>query len=309
MTQHVSSRVVLPFPSSPPTTLGDALITRDVGDRVPVRYKAYDVNGNLVDATVAFQVTSPTGGTSTPGVTHTSTGIYDSFVDLASVGRWSWQWTISGAVIDVAYGQVDAANPAPPKYVGLDEFKKVMKITNTDDDDDMISKLASAQERVEKDTGRRFWRDSVASTRVYTPRHLEMLRVDDIATDVGVIVEIGSGTSWSTLDPNSYEFQPDNAIAKGEAIEYIKRVSGYWNLGFRFLGVGRAQRVRVTAVWGWPAIPEGIKNATILQAARLLRRKDSPEGIKGFSDFGVVRVTRYDPDYDNLIGNFVRDEM
>lgn len=287
-------------------------IIRDVGDRVYVRYRAYDSTGTLVDTTMAWLVTAPDGTTSTPAVTHTSTGIYDSFIDLTQAGAWNGKWTASGTIVDVSYVEVDAQNPSEQKYVSLDEFKAIFNITSTDQDVDITAKLASAQERVEKDCGRRFWKDSTASQRIYTPRHLELLRIDDLASDQGVIVEIGSqGGSWSTLDVNAYEFKPDNAIVDNRPVEYINRVSGYWTIGrgsYNYYGLGRDQRVRVTGVWGWPVVPESIKNATVLLAARLLRRKDSPEGIKGFSDFGVVRVTRYDPDYDNLIGPFVRDE-
>jgi hypothetical protein len=64
-------------------------------------------------------------------------------------------------------------------------------------------------------------------------------------------------------------------------------------------------RLQVTALWGWPAVPDEIEQATALYAARLYRRKDSPQGVIGGGDFGPVRVSRIDPDVEALIAPFV----
>lgn len=189
-------------------------------------------------------------------------------------------------------------------YATLAELKTALRITNTNDDVELQAKLTSASRRVDKDTGRThgFGQDASASTRIYRPMHGELLTVDDISTSVGLIVEQGRGTSWSVVDSDSYDLLPENAEADSLAIETLQRVVGCWPLW-------GATRVRVTAKWGWPAVPENIKNATILLAVRLFRRKDSPEGVAGFGDMGVVRVGRFDPDYDNLIGPYVRPEV
>lgn len=36
--------------------------------------------------------------------------------------------------------------------------------------------------------------------------------------------------------------------------------------------------VEVTAVWGWPAVPDAIKQATLIQAARFWERRETPGG-------------------------------
>jgi hypothetical protein len=186
------------------------------------------------------------------------------------------------------------------EYVTLTALKTALRITDTDDDTELQARMTSASRRVDKDTGRRFWVDQAATAREYRPRHEELLTVDDISTADGLVVEVGRGTGWTVVDPNAYDLLPENAVADGRAIETISRVYGCWPLW-------GTQRVRVTAVWGWPAIPEDIVNATLLLAARLFRRKDSPEGVTGFGDQGAVRVSRYDSDYDALIGAYVKD--
>lgn len=49
--------------------------------------------------------------------------------------------------------------------------------------------------------------------------------------------------------------------------------------------------VRVTALWGWPAVPAEVEPAALLKAARLWKRRDTPTGVEGFGDF-VVRISR-----------------
>lgn len=48
-------------------------------------------------------------------------------------------------------------------------------------------------------------------------------------------------------------------------------------------------------------VPHTIRLAVLMQASRWFRRRLSPEGVAGFSDFGAVRVTRIDPDIMDAI--------
>ena len=56
--------------------------------------------------------------------------------------------------------------------------------------------------------------------------------------------------------------------------------------------------MKVTARWGWAAVPSTIKQATLLQASRLLARRDAPFGIAGSPDVGseIRLLARVDPD-------------
>jgi hypothetical protein len=48
----------------------------------------------------------------------------------------------------------------------------------------------------------------------------------------------------------------------------------------------------------WPA---PVTLAALEQAARLVKRRASPEGVAGMGDFGPVRVSMIDPDIENGI--------
>jgi hypothetical protein len=63
--------------------------------------------------------------------------------------------------------------------------------------------------------------------------------------------------------------------------------------------------VRVTARWGWSAVPTAVKQATILLASRGFKRYDSALGVAGFGDLGAIRVSRTDPDVTALLEPYV----
>ena len=69
-----------------------------------------------------------------------------------------------------------------------------------------------------------------------------------------------------------------------------------------------AESVKVTAEWGWPGVPEAIHEAAMLQASRLVSRRDAPFGVAGSPETGseVRLLARLDPDVENLVRPFMR---
>lgn len=186
-------------------------------------------------------------------------------------------------------------------YATLAELKGMLRITDTVDDTAIQSALTRASRAIDKRCGRRFYADGIASARTYRlagrvarQSDGELLLVDDISTTTGLIVEIGDGTTWTAY--TDYETDPDNAIVRGEAITGLRRNRSYW---------GMSGRARVTADWGWPAVPDPIVEATLLLANRRFKRRDSPEGVTGLASDGPIRVSRFDPDIEDLVAPYV----
>ncbi|MFF9582495.1 phage gp6-like head-tail connector protein [Streptomyces achromogenes] len=172
---------------------------------------------------------------------------------------------------------------------------------DTSRDDELSSALSAASRGIDRATGRRFWLDAEPGQRVFRlagrvvcEADGDVLLVDDIGDVTGMVVETGSGTAWTTL--TDYETQPDNALADGRPVTGLLR-SGSWGTATNW--------VRVTARFGWPAVPEDITEATLIQATRLYKRKDSPEGIIGSAEWGVRNLSRRDPDVWALIEPYV----
>lgn len=173
---------------------------------------------------------------------------------------------------------------------------------DTSRDELLTRALAAASRGIDKATGRRFYLDDAPVARVFNPLSRivcrddgELLLVDDIGSSTGLVVETGTAASWTPV--TGYETSPDNALIDGHAITGLLLTSGSW-------GTAR-NRVRITARFGWPTVPDDITEAALIQAARLYRRKDSPEGVTGSAEWGVVRLSRRDPDVWNLIEPYI----
>ncbi|MFD4551413.1 phage gp6-like head-tail connector protein [Streptomyces sp. NPDC058466] len=185
------------------------------------------------------------------------------------------------------------------EYVDIGTLKASFGTTDTARDDLLTAAIAAASRLIDRNTGRRFYLDAAVSQRTYKPdgRALrkndgELLIVDDIGSLTGLIVEVGSvgGTYTAITD---YETTPENATPRGLPVTGLLRTAGTWGRG--------TSRVRVTAKWGWPAVPDEIAQAALIQAARLVKRKDTPEGVLGSADWGgALRLGRIDPDVFEL---------
>jgi hypothetical protein len=190
------------------------------------------------------------------------------------------------------------------EYVTLTELKSQLGLGPDDDsrDADLNRARASASRSIDKTTGRRFWLDPDPVQRVFNPRGRivrendgDLFLVDDIGSAGGLVVETGSGASWAVV--TGYETSPDNALIEGRPVTGLLRVLGTWGTA--------TTRLRVTARFGWPAVPDDVHEAALIQASRLFKRKDSPEGIIGSAEWGVRNLSRRDPDVWALIEPYI----
>lgn len=194
----------------------------------------------------------------------------------------------------------------PTEYATLAELKSQVSIP-TDDatkDDRLNKALKSASRSIDRATGRRFWLDENVDTRTYRldGRVLcesdgDVLLVDDIGDVAGLVVETGTTGSGTYTAITGYETSPDNALADGYAITGLLKPHGVWGTS--------STRIRVTAKFGWPTVPDDIVQACLIQASRLFKRADSPEGVMGSAEWGVVRLSRRDPDVWALLEPYV----
>lgn len=174
-------------------------------------------------------------------------------------------------------------------------------ITDSARDDLLNAAIEAASRSVDDFCGRRFALDATATARVYNPAgrlYYDEFIVDDIGSTTGLVVETGNASDGWTAVTTSIETSPDNAIVQGDSITGLVNLDGW--------AFGRNDRVRVTAKWGFPAVPAQVGQATLIQAARLYKRKESPEGVLGNAEWGSIRLSRVDPDVAALVARFVR---
>jgi hypothetical protein len=178
-------------------------------------------------------------------------------------------------------------------------------------DGSLIDKAINASSRaIDRYCDRRFWKDASVTTRVYTADDPNTVYVDDISSTTGLVLatdprlDASWSTTWTTAD---YRLEPRNVdvVAAGDqgAAFAWYRIVAIKNLTFP-TDMFR-DTVRVTARFGWSAVPDQVNTACVLKAVSLFRRKDAPFGVAGFGDFGPIRITRRDPDVLDLLAPFV----
>ena len=195
-------------------------------------------------------------------------------------------------------------------YATLAELKAFVGIPTADTADDTILTMAldAATTQVDQFADRTF--TAGVGTRYYTATDGGRLEVDPISTLTGLVVatdENGDGTYETTWTINTdFRMEPVNAAAAGDP----------WT---RIIGLGTRQfprlqyrpGVSVTASFGWPGgtAPAAVKNATLIQASRLFKRKDAPFGVAGSVEFGseVRLLAKLDPDVESLLKPYRRN--
>ena len=190
-------------------------------------------------------------------------------------------------------------------YATLAQVKAALRITDSVDDALIEMARVSASDLIDGYTGRTF-DTSGTVTRVFAPADNYVLQTDDLA---GTAVTITSSTgadgvfdvTWKTSD---YQLEPLNGVSNGQAVPFtrIRAVQDYlWPTA------GGEATVRVTGVFGFVSVPTVITQATVLQSSRIFTRLQSPLGVAGFGEMGVVRVTRaLDPDVAALVEPYWR---
>ena len=202
--------------------------------------------------------------------------------------------------------------PITNGYATRNQVKAALRIGTADTlDDDLIDNCVGAASRlIDGYCNRRFWQTGTAEARVYQAEDSFYCSIDDIA---GTALTLKTSTqadgtfdlTWSRSD---YQLEPLNGNLDGLTWSYDKiRAVGDYLFPTVNANFGEQALVQVTAIFGWPSVPEPVTQATIIQASRIFKRYDSPLGVAGFGDLGAIRVSRFlDPDMAQLVEPYRR---
>ena len=191
-------------------------------------------------------------------------------------------------------------------YTTLNAVKSALRITDSQDDTLIEYAIDSASRMIDGYCQREFYNAGTA-TRLFAAAEELYIDVDDIAgTAVTVQSDPNANGSFDiTWAATDYQLEPLNGKSGGQTWAYT-RIRATDN--YLFPVEAGIALVKVTATWGWPAIPKQIEYAAIMQSQRLFKRLDSPTGVIGFGDMGAVRVSRQlDPDIAEMVHPFRRD--
>lgn len=189
--------------------------------------------------------------------------------------------------------------PWAPDYCTAAELKSYLRITDVADDAHIALAVTAASRAIDHAANRQFG-VTVDEARHYTARwdtrrRRYVVDIDDTqdATVTVALDEEDDGT-WTTAVPaTDFTLQPRNAVDRSRPFTQL-----VFDLDATVTPPLTDEAVQVTALWGWTAVPDTIKQATLLQAARFFARRNAPFGIAGSPDAGseMRLLARIDPD-------------
>lgn len=184
-------------------------------------------------------------------------------------------------------------------YVDLISFKTMVGVDASDTRSDavMTEKLLAASRQVDQWCGR-FFGQSAEEALSFTACHLGGLIVDDLVSVTEVVTELRPGVFGSPWLLPDYQLTPVNAAQR------LEPYTGIRSLLWASIGT-----IRITGVWGWPSVPDPVREATALQANRLWKRAQAPFGIAGALGGGaelgqIIAISSLDPDVKSLLAPF-----
>ena len=178
-------------------------------------------------------------------------------------------------------------------YIGLDLYKSRYGITVFDKDARLAEHITAASRKVDAYCRRSFGPHvGVATTRTFHAFNCHTVYIDDAyditAVDADDDDDGTYATSWPSTD---YDTDPPNGVGPdgltGWPITALRAIGD----DVDFPTCTRRRPVRVTAKWGWPAIPDDVIEATYLYTARLAYEIAVPSGITPPNvDFGMPGI-------------------
>ena len=173
-------------------------------------------------------------------------------------------------------------------YCTLADVKAALRIADTVDDALIENSINAASRMIDQYCNRYFYSTGAGEVRYFKALDAFNCWIDDCQS----ISQVKTAQSnpitynqiWASTD---FQTIPANTYANG-AYQPITGIIAVYN--YFFPTWQESNLVQVTGTWGWPSVPEPIKFATIIQASRLFKRLESPLGVAGVSDIGIIRV-------------------
>lgn len=198
-----------------------------------------------------------------------------------------------------------------PDYVTADEMREYVSIDDLVDDVYIAFAITAASRAIDDHCNRQFGQSDPGETRYFTPtydpdRERWVILHDDLTELVQVVVTPSDGT------PLSGASEPRHAPATGfPYTRFVFGASSEQAAGSGFPPSGLVASAQIEGTFGWTAVPDAVKQATLIQANRLLKRRDAPFGVAGSPEMGseMRLLARVDPDVAVTLRHYVRPRM
>jgi hypothetical protein len=175
-----------------------------------------------------------------------------------------------------------------PAYASVAELRSFIQDGGTSNTAELTLAIETASRSVDKACNRQFGLVAASEDRFYTAFYDRyacrwVIEIDDLMTVTGLVINaaLTEGVYDKVIDV--FTLTPTNSAVIGRP--WRKIVVGLASANQPVL-----HGVQVTAKYGWIAVPDTIKMATLIQAARLFARRAAPFGIAGNPEVGQLRL-------------------
>lgn len=188
-----------------------------------------------------------------------------------------------------------------PDYATVTELADYVHADEVADGTELGLAVTAASRAVDRFTRRQFGQTTTAEERFYTPywsarRGAWLVLTDDMAVAPTEVATSSDGTTFTVV--TSPVLLPRNAAAKQRPWTMLQLPDSITEIA--------VDGVRVTGQFGWTAVPDTVKQATLLQASRVFTRRDAPFGIAGSPDQGseMRLLAKLDPDVQVMLADY-----
>jgi len=185
-------------------------------------------------------------------------------------------------------------------YCTLAEVKAAMRLTDSVDDTLLENSIEGASRRIDGYCGRFFFQTTQTitfySTNAYRLAIPDLVSVTTLKTDNN-----GTGTFTTTWTANTdYIFQPLDAVLQTRPYRAIAATGGKT---FPLFTPPDPPTAQIVGVWGWPSVPDDVREACVLLSMRQFARYNAALGVLGFADMAIT-VRAVDPDVRDLLSPY-----
>jgi hypothetical protein len=176
-------------------------------------------------------------------------------------------------------------------YCEADVVTSALDLRN--DDGQLDTVITQCSRFIDLTCGRQFGpaANDTATTRLFDPISLYCVRIDDAYAVTLVETDGGAGTyttDWASTDWQAF---PLNGVGPDQQTGWpYTRIESIAGRTFTYLP-NRPPLVRVTAKWGWAAVPDAVALACQLLVGEVFKAaREAPFGSAGMADFGPVTI-------------------
>jgi hypothetical protein len=178
-------------------------------------------------------------------------------------------------------------------YCTLAEIKAALRLTDNADDTLLENSIEGASRRIDGYCGTFFYQ-TVKTVRLFT-RYDYYCGIPDLANTTGLVLktdDLGNQTFSTTWSASDYMLNPTDTSLTG--VPYRKIVA-IGTKTFPLFNIPERPSVELTGTFGWPSVPDDVREACVLLAMRGFARYNSALGVVGFADMAIT-VRAVDPD-------------